>query len=164
MAQSECNREKIIFDEETLLTKINALVATHHIELTRFLKFAVVGAIGAVVDFSVLNILILGVGWGKFISNLVSVCSAIISNFTWNRLWTFPESRDHALHISFGKFLLVNLIGLGINQVVFLSTDAFVFGPRFDHPLDYNLAKAAAIFVVLFWNFGANRLYTYRDI
>ncbi|MBI3912987.1 MAG: GtrA family protein [Chloroflexi bacterium] len=146
------------------MAKLSALVATHQIELTRFLKFATVGALGAMVDFSVLNFLILSGGWSKFFANLVSVACAILSNFTWNRVWTYPESRDHALHISFGKFALVNLVGLGINQIVFLATDAFIFDPLFEHPLDYNLAKGSAIFVVLFWNFVANRLWTYRDI
>jgi putative flippase GtrA len=30
--------------------------------------------------------------------------------------------------------------------------------------LSYNLAKAFAIGVVLFWNFGINRIWTYRGI
>ena len=146
------------------MAKLTALVVAHQDELTRFLKFATVGALGALVDFSVLNLLILNFGWGKFFANLASVSCAIVSNFTWNRLWTFPESRDHALHASFSKFALVNLIGFGINQIVFLATDALIYEPLFEHPLDYNLAKATAIIVVLFWNFGGNRLWTYRDI
>jgi len=31
-------------------------------------------------------------------------------------------------------------------------------------PLGYNVAKAIAIIVVLFWNFGVNRVWTYRGI
>ena len=134
-------------------------------EFRRFIKFAIVGGFGAVVDFAVLNFLILILGFPKALANLISVSAAIISNFTWNRLWTFPESREHAVHSQFGKFVIVNLIGLGINQLVFLATDAWIFepwlGPR---ALSYNLAKACAIGVVLFWNFGANRLWTYREI
>ena len=146
------------------MSKLLTVVSTNQDELARFGKFAVVGAIGAVVDFSVLNFLILGFGAPKFIANLVSVTCAIFSNFIWNRLWTFPESRERALHTQFGQFALVNLVGLVINQVVFLTVDAFVFGPIFGSPLDYNLAKAVAIIVVLFWNFGANRRWTYRGI
>ncbi|MEW5720743.1 MAG: GtrA family protein, partial [Chloroflexota bacterium] len=133
-------------------------------ELTRFMKFAAVGAIGAVVDFSVLNLLVLGVGVPKEYANLVSVTCAIFSNFTWNRLWTFPESRERPVHTQFGKFALVNVIGLGINQIVFLMTDALIFGELFPHPVDYNFAKATAIIVVLFWNFFVNRNWTYRGI
>jgi len=146
------------------LSKLLSFVSSNQNEFTRFAKFAVVGMIGAAVDFGVLNVLVLGLGWPKEYANLVSVSCAIISNFVWNRLWTFPESRDHPVHISFGKFALVNLFGLAINQFVFVTTDALVFDGMFPHPLDYNLAKACAIIVVLFWNFFVNRRWTYRGI
>ena len=133
-------------------------------EFKRFIKFAIVGAIGAVVDFGVLNLLVLVGNVPKEYANLISVSCAIISNFTWNRLWTFPESRERPLHTQFGNFALVNLVGLVINQYVFLTSDALIFAPMFPHPLDYNLAKAMAIIIVLFWNFAINRLWTYRGI
>ncbi len=140
------------------------LVSTHHGELTRFVKFAIVGAIGATVDFAVLNVLVLGLGVPKEYANLVSVSCAIVSNFTWNRLWTYPESRERPLHTQFGQFALVNLFGLAINQTVFLLTDAWIFHALLPAPWDYNAAKATAIIVVLFWNFFINRKWTYRGI
>ncbi len=133
-------------------------------EMNRFLKFAIVGTLGAVVDFGVLNILVLVFGWPKEYANLVSVTCAIFSNFTWNRLWTFPESRDHPVHVSFGKFAAVNLVGLAINQFVFVMADSLIFDDIFPHPIDYNFAKATAVIIVLFWNFFANRRWTYREI
>jgi putative flippase GtrA len=156
--------EQMTTDEMTTREKIVAVVMENRREGKRFVKFAIVGGIGAAIDFGVLNLLILVFNWDKFYANLFSVSCAIISNFWWNRHWTFPESRDHDLHISFGKFAAVNLVGLVINQIVFVATDRFIFDPLFPHPIDYNLAKATAIGVVLFWNFGANRMWTYRDI
>ncbi len=134
------------------------------LELVRFFKFATVGTIGATVDFSVLNLCVLVFGWPKFWANIVSVTCAISSNFTWNRRWTFPESRERSVHAQFGQFATINLIGLGINQIVFLSTDALLFAEIAPHPLNYNLAKATAIAVVLFWNYFVNRAWTYRGI
>jgi putative flippase GtrA len=122
-----------------------------------------VGTLGAVVDFAVLNILILGFGWSKLGANTVSFTAAVLSNFTWNRLWTFPESRQRHVASQLGQFVLVNLVGLAINQVVFLSLDHYIFTPYFG-PLGYNFAKASAIGVVLFWNFVVNRLWTFRDV
>ncbi len=151
-------------EEITMRDRVVAIVQENRREGKRFVKFAIVGGIGAIVDFSVLNLLILAFGWDKFYANIVSVSCAIISNFWWNRRWTFPESREHDLHVSFGKFATVNLIGLMINQAVFVLTDTFIFGPLFEHPIDYNIAKATAIGLVLFWNFFANRKWTYRDI
>lgn len=145
------------------MSKIAAVVPASD-EMVRFGKFAVVGTVGALVDFGVLNVLVLIFGVPKEYANLVSVSCAIISNFTWNRLWTFPESRERALHTQFGQFLLVNLIGLAINQFVFVKADDLIFAALAPHPLDYNLAKAAAVVVVLFWNFFVNRNWTYRGI
>jgi putative flippase GtrA len=146
------------------LSKSVEVDTTKQTELLRFLKFATVGTIGAAVDFGVLNCLVLGFGIAKEYANVVSVCCAIVSNFIWNRLWTFPESRDLPLHTQFVQFLIVNLIGLGINQFVFLKADEWLFADLLPHPFDYNAAKALAIVVVLFWNFFVNRRWTYREI
>jgi putative flippase GtrA len=146
------------------LSKLIALVNGNQNEVTRFAKFAAVGAVGAVVDFGVLNLLVLRFGWPKEYANLVSVTCAIFSNFIWNRLWTFPESRERPLHTQFGQFALVNIAGLAINQFVFVTSDSAIYAGAFPHPLDYNVAKATAILVVLFWNFIVNRRWTYRGI
>ena len=134
----------------------------HRTEVVRFLKFGVVGIIGAVVDFSLLNVGIQVFSLAKWLANTFSFSAAVVSNFTWNRLWTFPESRQKPLGPQMGQFFLINLVGLGINQVIFLSLDHYVFAPW--GTWGYNLSKAIAIGVVLFWNFGINRIWTYREI
>jgi putative flippase GtrA len=149
-------------------------------EFERFVKFAIVGAIGAVVDFAVLNIMKrlfeaigLGAGWDLPLSshqiqlvaaNAISFSVAVLSNFTWNRLWTFPESRDKPIGGQLVQFAIVNIIGLVINTLLLVFLDQFVFQHIFSERVSYNLAKACAIIVVLFWNFGINRIWTYRDI
>jgi putative flippase GtrA len=125
----------------------------------RFTKFAIVGAIGAVVDFVVLNIMKL-----IFESIGLGVGAAVLSNFTWNRLWTFPESRERPLGKQLVQFAIVSVLGLIINTVLLLITDRYVFQRFFDPRVSYNLAKAVAICVVLFWNFGINLIWTYRGI
>jgi len=137
--------------------------ACNNKEVERFVKFALVGTLGAIVDFTVLNLLILSVGMPKVWANTCSFTVAVLSNFTWNRLWSFPESRSRPLRTQLPQFALVNLIGLGINQVVFLGLDHYVFSPMFGQ-LGYNLAKAVAIIIVLFWNYGINRMWTYKGL
>lgn len=151
--------------------RVNSLapqrVKEAHPEVKRFIKFAIVGGIGALLDFTVLNGLIFGLGFPKFFANIISTSCAIMSNFTWNRLWTFPESREHALHSQLGKFVIVNVIGLAINVAVFTFTDNVIFLPILGEANEFwavNLAKACAIGVVLFWNFGINRIWTYRHV
>lgn len=137
-------------------------------EVKRFIKFGIVGAIGSVIDFGVLNALIFLAGWispqGKIVANLISTSMAIVSNFVWNRLWTFPESRQRNRTIQLVQFTIVNLIGLAINTGIFFVADHYLYELYFPTNIAIQLAKATAIGIVLFWNFGANRLWTYRGL
>ena len=141
---------------------LRTLFHENRTEMVRFVKFSVVGAFGAVVDFSILNLGIQVFGLAKWLANTFSFSAAVLSNFTWNRLWTFPESRERPLIPQLGQFFAVNVMGYLINQAVFLSLDHFVFSPW--GTLGYNISKAIAIGVVLFWNFGINRIWTYKGI
>jgi putative flippase GtrA len=132
-------------------------------EIVRFVKFAVVGTIGAIIDFAVLNLMHGYFSWPLLWANTFSVSIAILSNFTWNRLWTFPESRSRRKRKQLPKFALINIIGLGINNLIVVGLTP-IFANFIPEPWNYNLAKAIAIGVVLFWNFGANRLWTYRGL
>jgi putative flippase GtrA len=145
-----------------LVNRFTTLVANNRAELGRFVKFGVVGIIGSVVDFSILNLCIQSFGMAKWLANTFSFTAAVISNFTWNRLWTFPESREKPLLSQLGKFFVVNLGGYAINQIIFLSLDHYVFSSW--GTWGYNISKAIAIGVVLFWNFGINRVWTYKEI
>ncbi|HBY95042.1 MAG: GtrA family protein [Ardenticatenaceae bacterium] len=145
--------------------KVLTLAVDNRKEVERFIKFAIVGTIGMVVDFTVLNLLVLFGGLGPLQANPFSFLAAVLSNFTWNRLWTFPESRARKKRTQLPQFALVNTIGLGINQLIFaLALHRLMPVLGFTHPLDYNLSKLIAVGVVLFWNFGINRLWTYRGL
>ncbi|MBN1400755.1 MAG: GtrA family protein [Anaerolineae bacterium] len=146
----------------TFALKLKNLYRNNRIEMVRFIKFGIVGAIGALVDFSVLNLGIQVFGLAKWLANTFSFSAAVLSNFTWNRIWTYPESRRDPLGPQLLQFFLVNVVGYAINQAIFLSLDRYLFVGW--GAWGYNLAKAIAIGVVLFWNFGINRIWTYRNI
>ena len=151
----------LLYSHPTWARLLDSLLARRK-EIVRFAKFATVGASGSLVDFGVLNLLILAFGFSKFWANTCSFSAAMLSNFIWNRLWTFPESRQERLLPQLIQFGLVSIGGLTINQVIFLGLDALVF--HVWGTLGYNIAKAIAILVVLFWNFGINRIWTYKRI
>lgn len=164
----------------SVITTLATRLSLNPKELERFVKFAIVGAFGAVVDFTVLNIMKLlfehmglGVGWNigldvqqiqLIAANIISFSTAVISNFTWNRLWTFPESRDRPIRSQLAQFSAVNVAGLLINTIILITADTYFFSNFFSQRISYNLAKAFAIGVVLFWNFGVNRIWTYKGI
>jgi putative flippase GtrA len=146
-----------------MIETITNFYQTRPKEFNRFAKFAIVGALGAIIDFGLLNLMRGVFGWDLLWANTFSVSVAILSNFTWNRYWTFPESRSRKKRIQLPQFALVNLIGLIINNAIVLGIDAILVS-QVGEPWSYNIAKAVAIGVVLFWNFGVNRLWTYRGL
>jgi len=154
------------------MQKIQTLVTSNQKELFRFLKFAIVGALGSVTDFTVLNTLIQVFDYGVGTANAISFSAAVVQNFFLNRYWTFPESRERPLGGQLMQFAIVNIVGLAINQVVFLTTHRLLeptwvellADPDLGFTISYNFAKLFAIGIVLFWNFGINRIWTYRGL
>jgi putative flippase GtrA len=146
-----------------MLQTITNFYQTNPKEFNRFVKFAIVGALGAIIDFTLLNLMRGYFGWDLIWANTLSVSVAIVNNFCWNRLWTFPESRTRKKRKQLPQFAVVNLTGLLLNNLIVIGIDAFLV-TSVSEPLSYNIAKAVAIGIVLFWNFGANRLWTYRGL
>jgi putative flippase GtrA len=141
-------------------------------ETKRFLKFAIVGVLGAVIDFAILNVLVLLAGFLPVVANGISFSAAVVQNFLLNRWWTFPESQLHNTRRQMAKFTLVSVAGLGINTIVFQFVDLsmraywieWLSDPDLGATISYNFAKLFSIGVVLFWNFSANRLWTYKGL
>src|SRR5512134_1868082 len=83
-------------------------------ERTRFLKFATVGALGSVIDIGIANLLTHWFDMRLVWAGSLSFICAVISNFTLNRYWTYPDSRSRPLLHQLGMFFLVNSIGIAI--------------------------------------------------
>lgn len=143
-------------------------------EFNRFIRFAVVGTIGAIIDLGIFNFLIQGFHFQALVAQAFSFTVAVISNFTWNRLWTYPDSRNKPISRQLTQFFVVSLIGLGIRTLIFgkiedlmvslakdvLPSNFFVTPTTVGH----NLSLAVVIVLILFWNFFVNRLWTYNDV
>ena len=129
-----------------MIAKLNTLTRTNQREFVRFLKFSAVGMLGAVIDFGVLNLLVQLAGFPKVLANACSFTAAVISNFVWNRLWVYPETRGEPLRRQFVQFLVVNLAGLIINTAIFYVSDRWFLGQAglFAGPVG-TLARATAM-------------------
>jgi putative flippase GtrA len=133
-------------------------------EFKRFIKFGIVGVSGFIVDFTVLNALIFLAGLPYWAANTFSFAAGVADTFTLNRLWTIPESRKRPLKTQLLQFVGIYLVGWVINEAVFLGTNAALWSHMFPQAVAVNLAKASASGVALFWNFTANRLWTWRGL
>ncbi|HSM56536.1 MAG TPA: GtrA family protein [Candidatus Sulfomarinibacteraceae bacterium] len=138
-------------------------------EAERFFKFGVVGTIGFIVDFGTLTFLVELLGFHPLVANTISFSAAVVSNFTFNRYWTYPDSRSKRRRIQLLQFAVVSIVGLALNNsiLVGLRGPFNSFLPTIGAPpfIDgYIPAKIVATVVVLFWNFFINRYWTYNDV
>jgi len=132
-------------------------------ETRRFLKFLVVGGIGFLVDTGCLSLFVLGLSMNRVLAKGLAFSAAVTGNFVLNRVWTYPEARSKSIIAQSMQFVLVSLVGLGINLLVFSWTDKLIYH-RLSPVIALYVAQAAAVGVALFWNYGANRLVTYNDV
>jgi putative flippase GtrA len=142
-------------------------------EFSRFLRFAIVGLIGAGIDFGVFNLLIGLAGVPSIAAGAISFICAVCSNFLFNRYWTYPDSRTKSIPHQVMQFFMVSVVGLGIRTMFFAWMEPPVISlfrrasiPGFISPtlLGHNFTLAVAIVVVMFWNFFVNRYWTYADV
>lgn len=140
----------------------------------RFIKFALVGISGTIVDFAIFNFCLSILHFDSVVASVCSFSMAVFNNFIWNRLWTYPESKAKPLGSQLIKFGIVSVLGLIIRTPLFAFIEAPLIqfaqsrlGSNTAIPpvtLGHNLALGIAIIVVLFWNYFANRLWTYKGI
>jgi putative flippase GtrA len=143
-------------------------------ERIRFFKFALVGISGTLIDIGFFNLFNQRFGITPVTAKSLSFSVAVFNNFIWNRIWTYPESRQLPLPKQFGQYLVVSIVGLLINTSIFAIADQslihqfeillpanFYFSPTV---VGHNASVAIATIVVLFWNYFANRFWTFRSI
>jgi putative flippase GtrA len=95
-------------------------------ERTRFFKFAVVGVIGAVVDFGIMNLMVAIFRANLVIAGTISFIAAILSNFTWNRYWTYPDSRSKPIVRQLTQFSIVSIAGLVIRLPILALVEPII--------------------------------------
>jgi len=121
--------------------------------LLKFLKFGVVGGSGVIVDFFFTWLTKEKFKVQKYAANAIGFTIAASTNWFLNRIWTFNSQNPEMLR-EYSEFLIISLIGLGINSLVLWTlTEKF--------KINFYISKLGAIAVTTVWNFFANYLYTF---
>jgi putative flippase GtrA len=149
------------------------MILVNQQERHRFYRFACVGIIGAIVDFGTFNIFVSVLRLPALWSSVISFAAAVMSNFLWNRFWTYPDSRSKSVVHQILQFSLVSVIGLSIRTYLFALEEPIFIGfinnlklnlPVSSTVIGQNLALGIAVVIVMLWNFLVNRYWTYSDI
>jgi len=143
--------------EEASKFSMKEMVATFKVAIIlgikdkqRFIKFAVVGFTGFIVNFLFLR-LFRGMGFTEMLSWLFSTEMAIISNYTLNNVWTFKESKIGGLLKTVKKFGQFNVTSAGalIIQSVMGPLGVRLIGERYD----FIVLGVVVAFMVLPYNY-----------
>ncbi|MDD3773684.1 MAG: GtrA family protein [Patescibacteria group bacterium] len=141
--------------------------------IVQFAKFATVGVINTGVDWVVFFLLTLAPFFQTFESwaKAISFVLAATNSFIWNSLWTFRREFKSGMNQSenkvaagsefYVKFMVVSLIGFGLNLWAFTLARSYLFAGT--NRLQQLFALALASAIVMVWNFAINKLWTYRQ-
>ena len=133
----------------------------------QFIKFAVVGVSNTAVDWIVyygLSRLVLTADDQKSTAKLISFVLAVLNSYLWNTIWTFKSEYQKSVgkknNISqkgtiFFRFVIVSLIGWGVNYIAFRITLNQIPQPDI-------IALVVASGAAVLWNFFANKFWTYK--
>ncbi len=155
-------------------TRFYGLAHRNKPEIKRFVKFAIVGASGLVIDIVLLNIFERHFGMAVPLAVALAFIIAATNNFVWNRLWVYPEARTQKKRRQMPLFLAVNAAGLLINELIFLLFQMpltelirmvpIPFVQAHYRGIGLNVTKLIAAVIVMLWNFFVNRFVTFRSV
>ena len=122
--------------------------------IIKFLKFLVVGLSGMIIDFSITFICKEKLKLNKYVANSLGFSIAAVSNFYWNKQWTFDSSNSD-FSTEFYWFMGISIISLFIyNSIVWIGINRM--------NINFYISKIIGIFFITFWNFFAHLLITFQ--
>lgn len=122
--------------------------------IDKFWKFGVVGFTGLIVDFGLTFLFRNILKTNQYIANAIGFTVAATSNYILNRIWTF-QSNNPEIFLEYGWFLLIAIVGLGINSLIL-----WVMVSKFKR--HFYFSKLVAIGITTVWNFIANLIFTFN--
>lgn len=155
--------------------------------IEHFLRFAVVGITGAVIDLGLVFILQQTVlpptrELDAGIASAIAATCAVLSNFFWTRYWVYPESRGRSMRRQLAMFAVVSVVGLAfrffwvmatafpigamitpvLEPVIHAISGEFIINQHTEARIGTVVSQLVAMVVVMLWNFYANRHWTFN--
>ncbi len=114
-------------------------------------RYTFVGGGAFVVDFSLLYFCTEFIGIHYLVSAGISFMCGLLTNYLLSIAWVFGRRRVEKRWIEFGIFLLIGIVGVGLNifSIWFFTEVAGFY---------YMTSKVAAVFFVYMWNFWARKI------
>lgn len=118
----------------------------------QFLRYSGAGAVGTVVQYCLLIILVQLADRSAVTASTIGAIAGALINYRLNHRYTFASRKAHGHALQ--RFALVSIGGIVLNALVLMAVLAFT-GPH------YVAAQVAATAVVLVAGFLVNRVWTF---
>lgn len=120
----------------------------------QFLSFASAGAIGTLIQYTLLLILVEALSLHPVSASTLGFLAGAVVNYLLSHHWVFRSRRKHSETVS--KFVAIAWMGLMLNAAVMCMLVTI-------GNMNYFLSQIAASSLVLLWNFIGNRFWTFAD-
>ena len=131
----------------------------------QFIKFCIIGISSFSIDFGVSYALTFGLHMWWVLAKTISFSLAVTNGFFWNQRWTFRAVGHRKHHEQYAMFFGVNIVGwllnLSIMKAVFFAATGTWRGQHPTKPT-WIAATLLATVIVVFWNFFANKHWTFK--
>ena len=119
--------------------------------LKQIVKFGFVGGTAFVIDAGVLMILSKYVGINYMIANVISFTVSVIYNYVMSMRFVFEVNTETSKEKNFVQFIILSIIGLGINEVIMKLCVGLWTLPLL-------ISKMLATAIVMVYNFISRKL------
>ena len=140
---------------------IRDVYARYTLRIHEIAKFGVVGGVGFVVQLGVTDAVHLGLGVGALSAVIVGYVVATVVTFLGNRHWAFKHRQGKGLHRETLTFILLNLVGLGIQEAVVATVH---YGLHMTDPLSYNVANIVGIGLGTLFRLWSYRKWVFLEV
>lgn len=132
---------------------MQSLILKFYHKFDHLILYGIIGSFSSGLDFLIYTLLVQIVGLQYIISNCISVLGGITTSFILNRNYNFKVKDKTKLRFSI--FLTVGLCGLLLsNLILYICIDIVC--------LDKIISKLLSIFLVVFFQFLANKFVTFK--
>jgi len=120
----------------------------------QFIRYIIVGVLSAVLELSVLVLLVEFFGLPYLTGNIFAFFLVQVINYALSRYWVF-QTRGSRKRIEFPVFMFFVICGFLINQA-----GLWFFADKLG--MNYEIAKVISIVFVVIWNFVTRRLIIFK--
>lgn len=122
-------------------------------DIRRLFRFGLVGALATGVYYGLLWLMVEVFSISVLMATSAAFIFVTIENYILHYTWTFRSTHAHAE--AFPRFLVMNLVGFGINWLV-------MYGGAVVAGFNYLLVQALAIALVVAWNLALSHFWIFR--